>query len=283
LRFEIALPLIPLVTLLSPAVVQGAHLEPVTSQAWEDYVQSATTRMEQRLNPGQSFLWADEEPDRLAKVRAGEIVVSAAGPQIPKKVPSGLIHDWVGAVFIPDVSINDAQQVLRDYARYKDLYRPSVIDSKAIALGDKNDRFSMRLLNRSILLKTAFDAEYESSTVRVDDRCAYTIARTTRVQEIDDYGSSSERVLGAGEGHGFIWSLFAITRLMQRDGGVYVELEAIGLSRDVPSSMRWLIEPLVRRISRSSLATSLEQTQRAVMVRREMASKPVKSGISFQP
>ena len=163
-------------------------------------MKSATTRMEQRLNPGQSFLWADEQPDRLAKVRAGEIVVSPAGPQIPKKVPSGLIHDWVGAVFIPDVSINDAQQVLRDYARYKDLYRPSVIDSKTIALGgdkgDKNDRFSMRLLNRSILLKTAFDAEYESSTVRVDDRCAYTIARTTRVQEIDDYGSSSERVSG---------------------------------------------------------------------------------------
>jgi hypothetical protein len=199
------------------------------------------------------------------------------------KVPSGLIHDWVGAVFIPDVSINDVEQVLRDYARYKDLYRPSVIDSKAIALGPNNDRFSMRLLNKSLLLKTAFDAEYESSTVRVDDRCAYTIARTTRVREIDDYGSSSERVFTEGEGHGIIWSLFAITRLIERDGGVYVELEAIGLSRDVPSSMRWLIEPLVRRISRSSLATSLEQTQKAVMVRREMASKPVKSGISFQP
>jgi hypothetical protein len=239
--------------------------------------------MEQRLNPGQSFLWTDEQPDRPAKVRAGEIVVSQVGPQIPMKVPSGLIHDWVGAVFIPDVSINDAQQVLRDYARYKDLYRPSVIDSKAIAVGDNNDRFSMRLLNRSLLLKTAFDAEYESSTVWLGDQCAYTIARTTRVREIDDYGSSSQRIFDEGQGHGIIWSLFAITRLMQRDGGVYVELEAIGLSRDIPASMRWLIEPLVRRISRSSLATSLEQTEKAVMVRREMASKPVKSGISFQP
>ena len=278
MRFEIAL-----VTLLSSMAVQAAHLEPVTSQAWEDYVQSATTRMEQRLNPGQSFLWADEQPDRLAKVRAGEIVVSWAGPEIPKKVPSGLIHDWVGAVFIPNVSLNDAVQVLRDYARYKDLYRPSVIESKGIELGDKNDHFSMRLLNRSLLLKTAFDAEYESSSIRVDDHSAYTIARTTRVREIYDYGSSSQHVFDEGEGHGIIWSLFAITRLMERDGGVYVELEAIGLSRDIPASMRWLIEPVVRRISRSSLATSLEQTEKAVTVRREMASKPVKSGISFQP
>jgi hypothetical protein len=282
-RFEIAFPLLPLVTLLCPAVVQGARLQPITSQAWDDYVQSATTRMEQRLNPGRSFLWVDDEPDRLAKVRGGEIVVSPAGPQIPKKVPSGLIHHWVGAVFIPDVSLPDVERVLRDYARYKDLYRPSVIDSQAIALGDGNDRFSMRLLNKSLLLKTAFDAEYESSFVQVDNRCAYTIARTTRVREIDDYGSSSERVFEEGEGHGIIWSLFAITRLMERDGGVYVELEAIGLSRDIPGSMRWLIEPVVRRISRSSLATSLQQTEKAVTLRRQTASKFIKSGISFLP
>ena len=61
--------------------------------------------------------------------------LSPVGPQVPKKVPSGLIHDWVGAVFIPNVSLNDVQQVVRDYARYKDLYQPNVIDSKVIATG----------------------------------------------------------------------------------------------------------------------------------------------------
>jgi len=273
LRFEIALPLLPLVTLLSAPAARGAHLEPTTSQAWEDYVHAASLRMQQRLSPGQCFLWVDEAPDRLARVRAGEIVVSPVGPQVPRKVPSGLIHDWVGAVFIPNVSLNDVQQVVRDYARYKDLYQPNVVDSKVIPSAEDKDRFSMLLLNQTLLLKMAFDADYESSYFQVDDRRAYSVERTTRVQEIQEYGSPAQHALEEGEGHGIIWGLSGFTRFMERDGGVYMELEAIELSRDIPASMRWLVEPIVRRVSRSSLSTSLQQTQKAVRLRTELANR----------
>jgi hypothetical protein len=269
----LALPLIPLVTLLSPTATHAAHLTPATSEAWEEYVKSANLRMEQRLSPGQNFLWVDEAPDRLASVRAGEIVVCPVGPQSPKKVPFGLIHDWVGAVFVPNVSLNDALQVVRDYGRYKDLYQPSVIDSKLIATGEEKDRFSMMLLNRSLLLKTAFDADYESRYVHVDDRRVYSVSRTTRLQEIEEYGSPSQRLLQEGEGNGIMWRLLGITRYMERDGGVYIEFEAIGLSRDIPASIRWLVEPTVRRISRNSLSTSLQQTESAVRLHAELAGR----------
>jgi len=229
--------------------------------------------MQQRLSPGQCFLWVDEAPDRLARVRAGEIVVSPVGPQVPRKVPSGLIHDWVGAVFIPNVSLNDVQQVVRDYARYKDLYQPNVVDSKVIPSAEDKDRFSMLLLNQTLLLKMAFDADYESSYFQVDDRRAYSVERTTRVQEIQEYGSPAQHALEEGEGHGIIWGLSGFTRFMERDGGVYMELEAIELSRDIPASMRWLVEPIVRRVSRSSLSTSLQQTQKAVRLRTELANR----------
>ena len=66
------------------------------------------------------------------------------------------------------------------------------------------------------------------------------------------------------EGSGLIWRLFGITRFEERDGGVYVELEAIVLSRDIPASLRWLIEPIVRRVAKGSLAISLQQTRDAV-------------------
>jgi hypothetical protein len=269
----LALPLIPLMTLVSSTAVQAAHLAPATSEAWEDYVKSANVRMEQRLRPGEVFLWVDESPDRLASVRAGEIVVSPVGPQNPKKVPFGLIHDWVGAIFIPNASLSDALQVVRDYGRYKNLYQPSVIDSKVIATGEEKDRFSMLLLNRSLLLKTAFDADYESSYVHVDDRRVYSVSRTTRLQEIEDYGSPAQRVLQEGEGKGIMWRLLGITRYMERDGGVYIEFEAIGLSRDIPASIRWLVEPTVRRISRTSVSTSLHQTEGAVRLHAELAAQ----------
>jgi hypothetical protein len=273
-----ALPLIPLITLFFPATVNAASLEPATSKAWEEYLESANKLMEQRLSPGKAFLWVDEVPDRLARVRAGEIVVSPVGPQNPKRVPSGLIHDWVGAAFIPNVTINDVQQVVRDYARYKDLYKPTVIDSKVIATGKAKDRFSMLLMNKSLFRKTAYDTDFESGYVHVDDRRGYSIARTTRVQEIEEYGAPAQRILHEGKGDGIIWRLSSITRYVERDGGVYLEFEAIVLSRDIPGSLRWLVEPIVRRVSRKALSTSLQQTKNAVHLSAELANRKTGGG-----
>jgi hypothetical protein len=45
---------------------------------------------------------------------------------------------------------------------------------------------------------------------------------------------------------------------------VYLELEAMALSRGVPTGMGWLVNPVVRRLSQSSLVTSLSETRGAV-------------------
>jgi hypothetical protein len=268
---------VALLTLIGITGANGATLDQSTAKAWDQYVQSATARMQQRLKDGNCFLWVDESPERLARVRSGEIVIAPVGPQNPKKVASGLIHDWMGAMFIPQASIHDVLHVVRDYGRYKDLYEPDVAESKTIAAGDMssagaNDRFSMVLINKSLSLKIALDAEYESTFVRLDDRRVYDIADTTRVQEISDYGSPEQKLLPEGTGHGLIWRMFAISRYMQRDGGVYIEFEALALSRDIPGSIRWLVEPLVRRLSRNSLSVSLRETQKAVRNQAEVAS-----------
>jgi hypothetical protein len=262
-----------LIILLSPTMVSAANLEPTASKAWEEYVESANIGMQQRVSPGHVFLWVDEDPARLASVRAGEIAVAPVGPENPRRVPSGLIHDWVGAAFIPAVTIKDVLQVTRDYARYKDIYRPTVIDSKVIATSEAKDRYSMLLINRSFFLKTALDTDYESCYVRLDDRRGYSLSRATRIQEIQEYGAPSQRTLNEDEGHGILWRLLSITRYLERDGGVYLELEAITLSRDIPASLRWLVEPIVRRVSRASLATSLRQTESAVRLRAELANR----------
>ena len=261
---RLALPLIPLLTLFSPGTISAASLEPATLKAWEEYIDSANLRMEKRLKHDQAFLWVDEAPARLARVRAGEIVVSPISPQIPKKVPSGLIHDWVAAVYIPGVTLKDVLAVLSDYPSYKEIYKPTVVESKATGTNGAEDRFSLVLMSKSFFLKTALDADYESCYVRIDERRGYSVSQTTRIQEIEEYGAPGEHALRPGEGHGIIWRLFGITRYVERDGGVYIELEAIGLSRDIPSSLRWVVEPIIRRVSRASLLTTLQQTENAV-------------------
>ena len=269
---------IALVTLFTVVAANAATLDPITEKAWDQYVDSATRHMEHRLAAGNCFLWVDESPERLARVKAGEIVVSPAEHRNPVPVPSGLIHDWLGAVFIPNVSIPQVLKVVRDYSHYADLYQPDVADSRALSRGDladgeAQDRFSMTLINKALSFRTAVEADYEMRYIRVDDRRMFSIARTTRVQEVEGLGSPDQRLLPVGTGRGIIWRMFDITRYMERDGGVYVEFEALALSRDIPGSIRWFVDPLVRRIAKNSLAASLRDTENAVRTRAELAHR----------
>jgi hypothetical protein len=122
----------------------------------------------------------------------------------------------------------------------------------------------MRLANRSVVAKTALDTDCEASYIRVDDQHWYGFSNTTHIQEIDRFGTPQQRTLPEDQGTGLIWRLSSITCLEARDGGVYAELEAIALSRDIPAAFRVFVTPIVRRVSRDSLATSLHQTKVAL-------------------
>ena len=161
---------------------------------------------------------------------------------------------------------------MRDYSRYKEVYQPTVVGSKVLISGETKDRFSTLLVNTTWLPRTALDIDYESYFVYLDNRRVYSVSRTTRVQEIEEYGTAGQRTLGEGDGRGFIWRLFSIERFVERDGGVYIEIEAIGLSRDIPPSLRWIVEPIVRHVSRGSLILSLGQTVNAIRSRENVAA-----------
>jgi hypothetical protein len=253
-----------LTAMLLPVRAHGANLKAETVAAWDDYIQSVSIALQDRVRSGGSFLWTYEQPERIAKVHRGEIVVAPAPGPSPRKVPGGLIHHWIGSAFLPNVKLDDILQVTEDYDRYPEFYQPSVIASKTVARGDSNDYFSMQLMNKAFFLKTMLDADYHAANVRLDDRHFYSVSRSTRVQEIDDYGRPSQHRMPEGQGGGYIWKLFSIGRLAQRDGGVYIELEAIALSRDIPSTLRFVVDPIVRSVSRNALLTSLEQTEEAV-------------------
>jgi hypothetical protein len=250
--------------LLRSLPLGAATLKPETKTAWDAYLQEANAAMQARLQPDAHFLWIDEEPGRAAEIRAKGPHIAPVGPHIPKKVPSGLIHDWLGVGFVPNAKIEDIVRVLRDYDRYKEVYRPGVIDSTSHGTDGVKDIFSMRLVNKSVVAKTALDTDCEVSYFRVDDRRMYSISNTTHIQEVDKFGTPEQRTLPEDQGTGLIWRLSSITRLEERDGGVYAELEAIALSRDIPAAFRLVVTPIVRRVSRDSLATSLHQTKVAI-------------------
>jgi hypothetical protein len=245
------------------AISAGADLKPETVQQWEEYVKMADARHVDQLAQG-TFLLSDKIPGQTTKLRNGAVVVAPAAPHVPLRVQSGLIHDWTGAVFIPNIKMDDVLPVVRDYDRYKNYYHPNVIDSWWIATSGSKDQFAMVIMNKSVVAKTALDADYQVCYTHLDEHRWYSVADTTRIQEIAGYDTPEQSVLPENHGTGLIWRLHSITRFEQRDGGVYVELEAIALSRDIPAALRLFVDPIVRRVSRSSITTSLQQTAAAV-------------------
>ena len=216
----------------------------------------------------------DEAPDRLAKVREGEIVVAPAPGRTPMKVQGGLIHHWIGAAFLPNAKIDDILGVIRDYDRYKDFYPPSVIESKVLTRNGVDEKFTMQLVNHEFFATMALDADYQVANLHLDQGRFYSVARTTRVQQLENYGQPREHMIPEGQGGGYIWKLFSIARLEQRDGGVYIEMETVALSRGVPSAFRVVVDPIVRRVSRGAMLTAIKQTEDAVHCNTSIAPKP---------
>jgi len=252
-------------------------LKSETVQQWEAYVKAADARHANRLAHG-VFLVSDEVAGQTISLRNGGVVITPASKQVPLKVQSGLIHDWTGAAFIPKAKIPDVLPVLRDYDRYKDYYSPSVVYAKGIAISEWKDQFSMILMNKSVIARTALDGEYQTVYTKIDDHRWLSVTDATRIQEIAEYDTPSQHTLPENHGTGLIWRVHSVTHFEERDGGVYIEVETIALSRDIPTMLRWVVEPIVRRLSRASLATSLQQTEAAV----RSHSAPETAGINGQ-
>lgn len=242
---------------------KGAELTPETLKAWDAYVQAQNARVAGYSN-ATPFLWSDQSADRLRRLHQGETVVAPFG-QNPQKVPQGLIHHWIGAAFLPGAHLDDVISVVRDYSRYKDFYAPNVKESRVLHQTNTEDTFSLRMLNKAVVAKFALDADFQGTFRRLDENKRYSITYTTGVREVENYGLADEHEGPANTGRGLIWRLYSISRFEQRDGGVYVELEAIALSRNVPGAFRWLVDPIVRRTSRSSIDVSLQKTEAAVL------------------
>ncbi len=247
-----------------PSLAGAIDLQPLTLKAWNEYVQAADARMQERAQGRGPFLWVDESEPRKARVLRGEVVVAPTGSRGSHGVPNGLIHDWVGAAFIPHATIAGLYRVVHDYDRYKDFFAPVVAESKSLHCTENDQEFSMVWQHKILFINAAMQGRYQAHDVMVDSHRGYNIADASEVREIEDYGQAAQRMLPPDTGNGFIWRMHSIARYEERDGGVYLEIEALALTRDIPASLRLMVSPVVNHLSVNSLTTTLKQTRDAV-------------------
>jgi len=246
--------------------VKPVQLDPRTLEAFGAYIREAETEMERTLHRSAAFLWSNQPPERAQDVDRGKIVAQFWSGGGPVKVPSGLIHDWIGAAFIPASTIQQILAVIQDYDNHKNIYKPEVVDSKLIRCNENDFQIYLRLLKKKFIT-VVLDTDHEVHYRPVDRTRWVCRSYTTRIAEVENAGDKDERILQPDTGYGFLWRLYSYWRFEERDAGVVIECRAISLTRDVPFGLGWAIEPIIQKLPKESLINTLEATRQALHAR----------------
>lgn len=245
---------------------------PEVTRAFEEHVRGVESRISRQLQGDNGFLWATT-PERRQKIRESPVVCEPAVRNGEIKLPHGLIHDWVGAVFIPNAGVDDVLSLIQDYDNHKNIYKPEVIDSKTLERRGDDFKVRMRVLKKKVIT-VVLETEHEAHYYRLAPDWCRSESHSTRIAEIENYGEPDERERPAGQDRGFLWRLNSYWAIRERDRGAYVECEAVSLTRGVPAALRWLIDPIVRSLARDSLVNTLHGTRAAVLNGTGNAARP---------
>jgi hypothetical protein len=247
--------------------VTPAELQPRTIAAFGHYVQLS----EATMNTGAPFLWIDRLPapqqaSRRNELRQGSLLIERVtttdgGKEI--SIPDGLVHHWIGVVFVPGATVDSAVSLLQDYDRHAEIYKPAVARSKLLARDGDTFRVYLRFFQKKVIT-VVVNSEHEARFSREGRDRARSRIYSTRIAEVENPDTPGEREKPVGQDGGYLWRLYTYWRFLERDGGTYVQCESITLTRGIPVGFGWLIRPFITSIPRESLEFTLTTTRRTL-------------------
>jgi hypothetical protein len=269
LRLQYVWPGAVFLVLCAATVAQAAQLQPETVKAFEQHV--AATMDLTANNSGDAsapreapFLRTAADAPQRQRLQDGEIIVHPQQGQGDIAIEKGIIHHWIGGVFVAGRTAAEALALLQAFDSYDDVYGASVEESKILSREGENYRTFLRLRKHrivTVVLNSEYDVEFE----QVGEKRWSSRAVSTRIAQVKNPGGPDERELPVGEDSGYLWRIVTLWRLEEADGGVYLECEVIGLTRGVPYGLGWLIRPIIRSFPRESLSETLSDSRNALL------------------
>ncbi len=248
-----------------------AKLRRETVAAFDRYVQLTEERNETELKRGSGLLWVDALPESqhteaYAALKRGEVqnhhlVILNDGK--PLNCPGGLIHHWVGLIFIPGAKLDDVLRVLQDYDHQSTYYAPDVERSK-IESHDGDHFYVFLRFRRHKVITVVLNTEHEVHYFHDAAGRAHSRSSAVRIAEVENPGKNDEREKQPGDDGGYLWRMETWWRMEDRDGGVYVQSEVASLTRDIPTGLGWLVGPFINSIPKETLTFTLQATRKAV-------------------
>lgn len=255
---------------LAPAA-PAVELKPETVAAFDRYIAATEARMSQDT-ASDHFLVIDRLPEAQRKeaydqLQHGQPYIEELQTEAdgrPIHIPSGLIHHWVGVIFIPKGTLPDVNAVLQDIQNEPSIYKPEIRKARLIGHEGNESKVYLQFYNKSIIT-VVLNAYFDVVETQLGSSRAQSVSRSTRIAEVMDAGTPNEHERADGGDHGYMWRMRSYWRIEEKDGGVYVQNESITLTRTVPAMLAWLINPLTKSIPREVLLDMLNDTQKAVV------------------
>jgi hypothetical protein len=253
--------------LLVTAQASAAELKPATVAAFNRYVAAA----EKQRSSGVPFLWTDGQDAAQRRAReelrlkgfAIERIEIREGNQA-LAVPDGLVHHWLGVVFVPRATLAQGLALLQDYDRHGEIYKPAVARSRLISRDGDIFKFYLRFFMKKVIT-VVVNSDHEARFTRHDATRAESRIYSTRIAEVDDPDTSQEREKPVGNDGGYLWRLNSYWRFLERDGGLYLQCESVSLTRGIPLGFGWIVRPFVTSIPRETLTFTLETSRKALL------------------
>src|SRR5580658_1505482 len=149
--------------LLSPTLSEAAEPKQETLRAWDDYIRSVNASVADRVAGTRPFLWVDDSSEILRRVQHGEMVVTNHDP---RKVPQGMIHHWVGAMFVPNVTLDLVMLALNSYDRYSEMYKPLIRKTAVLDRAGDIVKLNVLAVQKAFSVTAAVDTDEEIRITR---------------------------------------------------------------------------------------------------------------------
>jgi hypothetical protein len=246
----------------------AVDLKQETVEAFNHYISQIEARLEPRFR-GEHFLWFDEQPELRQQVQRGGVIARPVQGNGIVQIRSGLIQDWHGAIFVPNVSLKSALATVQDYEHHREVYKPDITETRLESREGDAFLVFMRIVKAKFLVTDVLNTEQEIRFVEVDPKRAYSRSLSKRIAEVSEPGKPGEHELPVGQDRGLLWRLNGYWFFEERDGGVYIACESVTLTRDIPLVLAKLLGPIIHDFPGEALRASLEQTRKSIVLARD--------------
>lgn len=249
----------------------GIELKPATVAAFDKYVKLTEARMAGEVDGPSPFLWIDRQPEaergRLhERLKRGEVLVQSLETRDGKTaidVPDGLIHHWIGTVFMPGATLDRVMTFVKDYGNYSKHFAPTIVRSRIVSHTGDHFELAMRTSTKKVIT-VVIDADYAVDYRTLGTDRVYTKSVARNFCEVADAGTPQERRTPAEQGRGYLWRLNNYCSFQQRPEGTYEQCESISLTTTVPWLFRFIVMPFVTSVPRETLEFTLGRVRAGV-------------------